>query len=230
MHHRIFVERIEPRLTVTGDEFHHSVRVVRLREGEPVEVFDRSGRMAEGVVEAIRRDEAEIRIDTAIASRESPLTLHLAMAIIQPERFELVLQKATELGVRSIIPMITERVEVRRERYAGKGDRWERIVLEAVRQSGRSIPPHVAEPMRFADVLGMPQPKVLFEAEREPGQLAGGTELMAMIGPEGGWSNAELDEAEGRGAVFQRLGPRRLRAETAALAAVTLLTSRFGDL
>src|SRR5687768_9207737 len=139
MRHRVFVDRLEPRLTVTGDEFHHSVRVVRLRAGEEVEIFDGAGRMARGTVEAIERDRAVIVAGEELAARESPLAMHLAMSIIQLDKLELVMQKATELGVRTIIPMVTERVELRPERYSGKAERWERIVFEAVRQSGRSI-------------------------------------------------------------------------------------------
>src|SRR5688572_15394853 len=113
MRHRIFIDAIQPEVTVTGDEFHHSIRVVRAREGEEVEVFDRAGKMARGLVETIARDHAVIKVGEEIPSRESPLDLQLAMAIIQLEKFELVLQKATELGVKTFIPLITERVELK---------------------------------------------------------------------------------------------------------------------
>lgn len=230
MHHRIYVPKIEPRVTVSGEEFHHSVRVVRLRPGEAVELFDGAGGCASGTVESIGRDEAVIVAGDPLPSRESPLAIHLAMAIIQPERFELVLQKATELGVRSVIPMVTGRVEVRRERYAGKTERWERIIFEAVKQSGRSLPPRVAPPTPFEEILELREPKVLFDADAAAGELAIGTDVIVMIGPEGGWSAAELELARAAAVGFQRLGPRRLRAETAAIAAVTLIGSRFGDL
>src|SRR5688500_18898254 len=131
MRHRIFVDALAPVVTVTGDEFHHSVRVVRVRAGEEVEVFDRAGRVARGTVETLDRDQATVRIDEEIASRESKVAVHLAMSIINLEKFELVLQKATELGVRSIVPLITDRIEMRRERFAAKLERWNRIVFEA---------------------------------------------------------------------------------------------------
>src|SRR6185503_7684769 len=124
-----------PIVTVTGDEFHHSIRVVRARVGEEVELFDATGKMAKGIIESIERDQAVIRAGETIPSCESPLAIHLAMAIIQLEKFELVLQKATELGVASIIPLITDRIDLRPERYANKAERWNKIVFEAVKQS-----------------------------------------------------------------------------------------------
>jgi 16S rRNA (uracil1498-N3)-methyltransferase len=231
MRHRIFVDAIEPATVVSGDEFHHSVRVVRVRVGEEVELFDRSGNAARGVVESRDRDRAVIAAGEAIPSRESPLAIHLAMAIIQLEKFELVLQKATELGVRSIIPMVTERVELRPERYANKRERWEKIVFEAVKQSGRAVVPRLEEAQNVADVLQRAGTKILFEAE-EPSGAQGGEEreVTILIGPEGGWTEDELRDARAAGCLFQRLGPRRLRAETAAIAGVAVIASRLGDL
>jgi len=229
MRHRIFVDAIQPTVTVTGDEFHHSVRVVRVRAGEEVEVFDRTGRVARGTIETLDRDRATVRIDEEIASREAKVAVHLAMAIIQLEKFELVLQKATELGVQSIIPLVTDRIELRRERYLGKHERWTRIVFEAVKQSGRSIFPAVEEPRAFAEVVARPGQKILFDADHEPSSSQGG-EVTLFIGPEGGWSDEELALARDHGCSFERLGPRRLRAETAAIVACALVAARSGDI
>jgi 16S rRNA (uracil1498-N3)-methyltransferase len=215
---------------VAGDEFHHSIRVVRARVGEEVELFDRAGNAAKGIVESIERDRAVIRTGDPLPSRESPLAIHLAMAIIQLEKFELVLQKATELGVRSIIPLDTERVELRRERYANKSERWEKIIFEAVKQSGRTAVPRLEAVTTFEEVLRRPGVKVLFDADAEPGVLRDLAEVTILIGPEGGWSEDELALAIEWECIFQRLGPRRLRAETAALTAVSVIASRFGDL
>ena len=230
MRHRIYVESIEPKTTVEGDEFHHSVRVVRLRQGEEVELFDRTGKAVRGIVETLGRDSAVIVAGETVESRESPLDLHLAMAIVQLEKFELVLQKATELGARSIIPLVTDRVELRPERYSGKMERWEKIVFEAVKQSGRTRVPAIAKPATFADVVAREGVKILFEADAPQRELPRLTEATLLIGPEGGWSEEELHVARDRECFFQRLGPRRLRAETAAIAAMTLISSRFGDL
>ncbi len=232
MRHRIFVDTLAPTVTVTGDEFHHSVRVVRVRAGEEVEVFDKTGRVARGTVETLDRDQATVRIDEELPSREAKAGVHLAMSIIQLEKFELVLQKATELGVKSIIPLVTDRIELRRERYAGKQERWKKIVFEAVKQSGRSLFPVVEEPQAFAEVIARPGAKILFDADRgaAPFRPADGQPVTIFIGPEGGWSDEELALAERHGCTFERLGPRRLRAETAAIVACALLAARSGDI
>ena len=233
MRHRIFIDSLSPVVVVTGDEFHHSVRVVRLRVGEAVEVFDREGNAANGVVQALEKDRAVITTGELLPSRESPLAVHLGMAIIQLEKFELVLQKATELGVRSIVPLVTDRIELRAERYAGKLERWQKIVFEAVKQSGRTRVPSLEEPAKFAAVAARPGAKILFDADAPPRnseEPRNPEELTLFIGPEGGWSEHELQMARERQCLFQRLGPRRLRAETAAITAVAVITSRFGDL
>jgi len=230
MRHRIFIDAIQPTVTVTGDEFHHSVRVVRLREGEEVEVFDRAGKMARATVESIAKDHAVLNVGEEIASREPAFEVQLAMAIIQLEKFELVLQKATELGVRSIIPLITDRIEVRAERYAGKAERWERIVFEAVKQSGRSVVPIIEPPAKFDDVIARDGTKIFFDADAPPTTAQPRNRATLFIGPEGGWSDREIALARDCGALFERLGPRRLRAETAAIVAVAIITSRSGDL
>jgi 16S rRNA (uracil1498-N3)-methyltransferase len=228
--HRIFVATIEPSTTVTGDEFHHSIRVVRARVGEEVELFDAAGNAARGVVEAIERDRAVIAAGEPLPSRESPLAVHLAMAVIQLEKFELVLQKGTELGVKTFIPLVTERVELRPERYANKQERWEKIVFEAVKQCGRAMIPKIEAAQSFDDVIAREGTKILFDADNEAGFVHALQEATLLIGPEGGWSDEELGRARDRGVLFERLGPRRLRAETAAIAAVSVVAARFGDL
>ncbi|MGA7614020.1 MAG: 16S rRNA (uracil(1498)-N(3))-methyltransferase [Thermoanaerobaculia bacterium] len=217
---------------LTGDEFHHAVRVHRSREGEEVELFDGRGGCAEGVIREVGKSSARVEILAPLGiSRESALELTLAMALIQMERFELVLQKATELGVRRIIPMTTERTEIRAGRAAGRHGRWEKIVMEAVKQCGRSMVPAVEEITSFDAVLALAIPKVLFESDLPPGVLGVSSgELAAMVGPEGGWSPDELQRALDRGCIPRSLGPRRLRAETAAIAGLSLLQSSLGDL
>ncbi|HEX9163708.1 MAG TPA: RsmE family RNA methyltransferase [Thermoanaerobaculia bacterium] len=231
MKHRIFVDAIAPSIDVTGEEFHHAVHVVRLQEEEEIEVFDGRGRAAHGRVTSIGRDSLHVDIDREIGSRESPLRIHLAAAIIQLDKFELVLQKATELGVASIVPLVTDRIELRPERYRGKAGRWEKIVLEAVKQSGRAIVPRVAEPASFDDLAGRSGVKLIFDGDAEPGVAPRDvSEVTILIGPEGGWSEREIAVAGESGCVFQRLGPRRLRAETASICAVSIVSARLGDL
>ncbi|HEY3055521.1 MAG TPA: RsmE family RNA methyltransferase [Thermoanaerobaculia bacterium] len=231
MKHRLFVESIAPSMEITGDEFHHAVRVVRIRQGEEVEVFDGRGHDARGRVVEVGREALRIDVDNEIESRESPLRVTLAAAIIQLDKFELVLQKATELGVASIVPLLTDRIEVRAERYRGKSERWAKIVLEAVKQSGRSVVPRVDEPTRFDDAVQKSGLRFFFDAGAEADDLPErADEVTLLIGPEGGWTEREIALARESRCVFQRLGPRRLRAETAAICALSIVAARYGDI
>jgi len=224
MKNRFFVSAITESVTLTGDELHHA-RVLRLREGEEVELFDGKGAIA------IAKYEGDaFRVTERVATRESPIAIDLAMAVINLDKFELVLQKAVELGVRSIIPLVTDRVELRPERYRGKGERWEKIVFEAVKQSGRGVIPRVETAETFSDAMKRDN-KILFDADAEPIACPPSPRAVTLfIGPEGGWSENEIYLARSRECAIERLGPRRLRAETAAIAACVIVEARWGDL
>lgn len=231
MRHRIHVPSIADEVTVAGDEFHHAIRVVRARAGEEVELFDDAGRLARATIASIERDHAVVRMLEELPSREAALAVTLAMAIIQLDKFELVLQKATELGVRAIVPLVTDRIELRRERYAGKLERWQKILLEAVKQSGRGIAPRLEEPAPFAGVVARDGLKIFFDADADPSpRIAPPSAVTLFIGPEGGWSEEEVQLARHHQCTFERLGPRRLRAETAAIAAAAIVAARWGDI
>lgn len=234
MHHRIYYPdplNIGDEISVVGDEFHHAARVVRVRPDEHVELFDGRGRAVEGRVIETTGEALRIAVERVVPSRESKTRIHLAAAIINLDRFELVLQKATELGVASITPVVTDRVDVRPERYKGKSERWEKIVFEAVKQSGRSVIPPLAEPAAFAEAIGGAGTKIFFDADEEPSPPDDSfDEVTLFVGPEGGWSEAEIELARSRRCIFRRLGSRRLRAETAAIVAVAIITARHGDI
>lgn len=202
-------------VALSEDERHHA-RVLRVREGEEVEVFNGRGAGFDAVFES----PDSIRLTTPAADREPRIAMTLAMAIINLDKFELVLQKATELGVTTIIPMVTDRCEVRPERYRGKHERWQKIIFEAVKQSGRSRIPALEEPAEFRDLIAKPGAKILFDADTAPTTGQPDNRITLFIGPEGGWSEDELALAKQHGCAFQQLGPRRLRAETAAIVAV----------
>lgn len=230
MHHRFFVPRIlAPGATVPleGDELHHA-RVVRVREGEEIEVFDGRG----GAFVAVARELPEVELLRVLEiEREPRAALTLAMAIINLEKFELVLQKATELGVHAVVPLVTERIEVRAERWRGKETRWQKIVFEAVKQSGRARVPVIETPATFAEAVARDATKIVFDADTPPSPAPQRFESATLfVGPEGGWSEDELRLAAAHGCLFERLGPRRLRAETAAIVALTVVAARSGDL
>jgi 16S rRNA (uracil1498-N3)-methyltransferase len=165
------------------------------------------------------------------------------MALLKGEKFDLVVQKATELGVTSIVPVITRLADIRlRDESDAKKRvlRWQRIALEAAKQSGRAVVPEVQNPTMFASILTTPgseQNRILF-SEREGQSLTKlkgnlppkASSLVALLGSEGGWTDEELNDARSAGWSIITLGGRTLRAETAAIAVTTLLQHIFGDL
>ena len=223
-------------VTLTADEARHLREVLRLKAGDEVQVFDGAGREFQAVVSQARREFAELELRDEIEppKPESPLQLTLAVALLKGEKFDLVVQKGTELGVDRIIPLVTRYADIR---LRDEGDaekrvtRWQRIALEAAKQCGRSVVPEVTAPAQFASVIG--EDRCLMFSER--GGQALNTDikadnLTAIIGSEGGWSDEELDQARAAGVPILTLGGRILRAETAAIATAVLLQHLYGDL
>ena len=227
MKHRFYIDAdlaAGNTFTLSHDEQHHA-HVVRVRDNEEVEVFN--GRGASFVATYTTEG---LQIVRAAADREARIALHLAMSIINLDKFDIVLQKATELGVRSIVPLVTDRVEIRAERYRGKAERWRKIVFEAVKQSGRSVIPTIEEPQPFDEIIKRDGMKIVFDADSDSAPQQPGDAATIFIGPEGGWSERELQLAREHGCAFERLGIRRLRAETAAIVATALVAARAGDI
>lgn len=223
-------------VTLAADEARHLREVLRLKPGDEVSVFDGEGKEFRARVAQARREFAELDLDEEIppARPESPLQITLAVALLKGEKFDLVVQKATELGVDKIVPLTTRYADIKlrdegdaRKRVA----RWQRIALEAAKQSGRAVVPEVSLPTQFKSVLSPSSPCFLFSETRGHGLTQIQTDnITAIIGSEGGWSDEELDEARAAGAHIVTLGGRILRAETAAITAAALLQHRFGDL
>ena len=222
------------------DEAHHLARVLRGKEGARVFVFDGSGAEWEAEIARVGKREAELKLLAPLTDLvESPLRLTLAQALIKSDKFDWVVQKATELGVTRIAPLITEHSDIRRvdERAEQKLQRWRRIALEAVKQCGRRRLVEITEPISFADFCkaALAQRNLIFserggrslrEVAAEWRQL---DQLNLCIASEGGWSEGELQRAEASGFVPVHLGSRILRTETAAIAAVALAQHLFGD-
>ena len=218
----------------------HLVRVLRLAVGDRCLLFNGDGEDRLATVTAAGKRELRVRIDTAVpAVAESPLRIVLVQGIARGEKMDLILQKATELGVAGVVPVHSRRSEVRldAERAAKRLAHWRSVVIAACEQSGRACVPEVAPPRPLvmalealpADgarlVLDPDGSLALATLDAAPAGLA-----VLAVGPEGGW--AEEDLAPLRAAGFQglRLGPRILRTETAGLAAIAALQARFGDL
>jgi 16S rRNA (uracil1498-N3)-methyltransferase len=235
-------------VVLSAEESRHLRDVLRLRAGDEAFVFDGEGReFACAVAEAGGRGAREARLEVRRAVEpqrpESPLDLTLAVGLLKGEKFDLVVQKATELGVSRVVPVLTKRADVRPRGERGdasRAERWRRLALEAAKQSGRARVPAVESPAGFdAFVAVAPREgelRLLFAERGGTGLDAAAGELsapptaaVALVGPEGGWDDAELDDARRRGWLLVTLGGRTLRAETAAIAVATLLQHRFGD-
>src|SRR6185369_1714561 len=221
-------------VTLTADEARHLREVLRLKPGDEVSVFDGEGKEFRARVVQARRESAELELQKEIeaARPESPLRITLAVALLKGEKFDLVVQKATELGVTRFVPLITRYADIklRDEADANKRvARWQRIALEAAKQCGRAVVPEVSAPQPLGSILKIPS--LLFSEKGGRGLTQIETDkITAIIGSEGGWSDEELDEARAAGVEIVTLGGRILRAETAAITAAALLQHRFGDL
>jgi 16S rRNA (uracil1498-N3)-methyltransferase len=231
-------------LTLQADEARHLRDVLRLRPGDRVHVFDGAGKEFDCSIEESRKDTARLKVlaEVAPVRPESPLRLILAVALLKSDKFDLVVQKATELGVVRVVPVSTKLayIRLRDDSDANKRlTRWQRIALEASKQSGRALVPEVVHPISFAALVQSPddtgQRKLMF-SEREGQSLLemkntlGQPQITALVGSEGGWTDDELFLARENHWGIVTLGGRTLRAETAAITAAVLLQHLYGDL
>ena len=232
---------------LAAEEARHLRDVLRLKRGDEAFVFDGEGREYRCLVAEAVRDGArlDIREEVEAARPESTLSLTLGVALLKSEKFDLVVQKTTELGVARVVPVLTKFADVR-FKEAAEGERrvvrWKRIALEAAKQSGRARVPEINAPTPFASlVAGLPaedaEYRLMFSERaglglRETvGQWRKAPRaLTALVGPEGGWADEELEQASAGGWSVITLGGRTLRAETAAIAIAALLEHLFGDL
>jgi len=232
--------------TLSTEETRHLRDVLRLKHGDEVYVFDGAGHEFRGEVLSISRDSTDVAVIEEVepARPESPLDLALAVALLKGEKFDLVVQKATELGVTSLVPIITSRADVKiksNDDSERKVSRWRRIALESTKQCGRARLMKIEAPISFAQLINQPakagEGRFMF-AEREGVSFETALQALpnrpdkvtALIGSEGGFSDEEIAQARDSGWKIVTLGGRIMRAETAAIAIAALLQHRFGDL
>jgi 16S rRNA (uracil1498-N3)-methyltransferase len=240
-------------ITLAGDEHSHLVRVLHHQIGDRVTVVDGAGIAAESEIIEIGRTVTRLRIIKKSRRLGEPFVhLTLAQAVPKGARFDWIVEKSTEIGISAFIPLICERSEV--TPGPGKNERWRRLALAAMKQSCRSVCPAISEPVMFGALCrrasslpqafsqgqsgrlrefdfvllahessGDPLPQLI---SRSPKPRLG----LVMIGPEGGFSESELQIAREAGINFLGLGPRRLRAETAGLVAATKILTAFGEM
>jgi 16S rRNA (uracil1498-N3)-methyltransferase len=218
------------------DETRHMRDVLRLGPGDRISLFDGKGREFAARIARLEKRIARIDLlgELPPAAAESPLELTLAVALLKSDKFDLVVQKAVELGVVRIVPLVTRRTELRLRDSEKRSERWRRIALEASKQCGRARLAIISEPLDFCDFCAARHERtVLFFSERggsELGEVDAEGPLAAVAGPEGGWDDAEIALAREAGFRIVTLGGRILRAETAAVAIPAIIQHRFGDL
>jgi 16S rRNA (uracil1498-N3)-methyltransferase len=223
-----------------GGDAHKIVTVLRLHSGDRIEVIDSGGQVFAAVVELQSQPARALLGELVERPTETKLELTLSQGVPKGQKMDFVVEKATELGVRQIIPFVSERT-VGEARGAAKTERWQRLARTAAQQCGRTIVPQVEAPVPFADLVSrfgsFDAVLIAWElAEREalravlPNVIAGAQRIMVVIGPEGGITHAEAHEALAAGAHALSLGARILRTETAGLVACTAILYAAGEL
>jgi 16S rRNA (uracil1498-N3)-methyltransferase len=238
-------------VTLTSDEAKHLRDVLRLKQGDEVYVFDGAGKEFRCIVSGWKRDEVTLDECEQVAPPhpESPLDLTLAVGLLKGDKFDLIVQKATELGITRIVPVMTRHADIHL-RDASDAEkrviRWRRIALEAAKQCGRARVPDVDMPAEIAELIttagdslrvmfserdGRSLEEVIADSASQERQGYRAPETVtALVGSEGGWANDEIKAASDSGWRIVTLGGRILRAETAAITVSVLLQHAFGDL
>jgi len=221
----------------------HLMKVLRLRAGDLVTVFDNSGWEHEAVVETLTSERGELKIvESHPTGREPSLPITLAVALTKGQKLDWVIEKATELGVSTIIPFSSNYTvpKIEKDKIDKRLERWRKIAVSAAKQCGRSRIPEVRSLCSFENFVREPWPETLrlifWENETEQslrelfGKCRETKSVLLAVGPEGGFSKREVELAHAQGFQSVHMGRRILRAETAALAALTVVQFLWGDL
>ncbi len=237
--YRVFVEARESgRVLLPSDEAHHLVKVRRCSEGELFLGFHPESGWLRCRLEREAGQWYGLVLEELDENRESPLQVTLGQALIKKDRFEWVVQKAVELGVAEIVPLITARSELKLARNPEKRlQRWQRILRESVKQSGRTCLPRLRDPIQLDALLAgsLPETRLVLDEAASEGlrQRVAHTSpppaCLLLVGPEGGWDQLDRERWQAAGCSAVKLGPRILRTETAPLAALAILQYLWGD-
>jgi 16S rRNA (uracil1498-N3)-methyltransferase len=229
-------------LEIVGDEVKHIRRVLRLKVGDGLTVFDGSGKEYDGTIVEAKTSSIVIHVQSTLSStRESPLSITLAQSLLKGEKMDYLVQKATELGVKQIIPFFSSRSVplLEMSKKVKRHHRWERIAIEASKQCGREVIPRIEPLQDYFHVFRSTSQEslriILCEKEgRRLKEILGESkerkEIFFVVGPEGGLSEEEVEYAVGKGCIPVTLGKRVLRAETASLSLLSLLQYEWGDI
>jgi 16S rRNA (uracil1498-N3)-methyltransferase len=229
-------------LKIEGDEVKHIRKVLRLKAGDEILVFDGSGKEFEGAIVEERRSSVMVKVRGIFSSKgDSSLEVTLAQSLLKGEKMDYLIQKATELGVNEIIPFFSSRSVpvLEKSRRPNRHHRWEKIAVEASKQCGRGVVPKIESLQDYSSMLRAAPTDhlrlILWEGDglklKEVLERSGEkTKIFFVIGPEGGFSPDEVDKAKRAGFVAVTLGKRILRAETASLCLLSILQYEWGDM
>lgn len=237
---RLYIDQslsVGQQLQLPADAAHYVSKVLRLKAGRPLLLFNGQGGEYQAVLTTVDRRSVAIDVESFIeVYRESPLRVELAIGISRGERMDWVVQKATELGVSAITPLFTERTEVKLDesRQASRLQHWQQVAISACEQSQRTGVPVVSPPQQFNGFLEScsAQHKLVLHPTAEAAGLnpqEAVETVCVLVGPEGGFSEAEIDSSIRRGFKPWQLGPRVLRTETAPVVALSILQAWWGD-
>jgi 16S rRNA (uracil1498-N3)-methyltransferase len=237
---------VEPHLfsdrdvTIVGEDVHHMVNVMRFRIGEEIVVCDGQGRVARARLAAFADKQVTAEITEFLAdTSELPIRVTIGQSLPKGEKMEWILQKGTELGAFAFFPFSSERtiVKLDAKKEAKKLERWRKIVKEAAEQSHRSVLPEVLPPVSWKQAVASAEQytRCVIAYEKEDGRtlhqvlegLSAGDSLLVLIGPEGGFSEEEVAQAEAAGIQSVTLGPRILRTETASQYVLGAISYQF---
>ncbi len=229
---------------IEGEDVKHIYKVLRLESGDKININDGEGTEYLGEVQDVNKKEVKVKLlEKVELNNESNLKVHLYQGMPKSAKMDLIVQKCTELGISKITPIITERVVVKSELSEFKKvDRWNRIALEACKQSKRSLIPIINTPIEFEELLQdlKEYDLIIVPYENEKGQGIRYVvnevrnkeikDVAIIVGPEGGFEESEIQSFKDLGAYIVTLGPRILRTETAGFTALSLLMYELGDL
>jgi len=227
------------RIDLHGEQARYLGRVLRARVGDPVRVFNGDDGEWTASIQAINSSDVRLQVEAHIETQtESPLRIHLAQGVSRGERMDFVVQKATELGVKRITPLFTDYgvVKLDDKRSRKRREHWQRVAENACEQSGRIRVPLIDPPQALNNWLGARDAAGSTQLILKPAAMLSlttvaqpQTKLCLLIGPEGGFSDREYDDAELAGFEAVALGPRILRTESAAIAALAVAQTLWGD-
>ena len=225
-------------ITLPAEVSHHLVTVLRKGNGEQIQLFNGDQNEYTAVIETISKKQAQVSIQSVkCCLTESPLKIILAQGLSKGQKMDFTLQKAVELGVHQVVPIINERssIKLKSDKIESKLNHWNRVIISAAEQSGRCIIPQLLEPMSLEDwvVNDNSDLKIVLAptSSKSINQLCQPESTVSLlIGSEGGLTDQEIDMAVSTGYESVKLGPRIFRTETAALVAMGVLQSLWGDL